>query len=140
MYVDWITRKIFSCWETGFLALNIREAYKWIPFTFKTLKDNIQQMSEVGILKQLSAKFRPSEYQLYPKPYPKRRKRKKEVGLRQLKEKKGWIYSFNELWKFNRETFDIMMKTLEGRWRYSSLEELLRINKHIHRDFTHLIS
>ena len=139
VYLDWMTRKVYSCWETGYLALTVHEAYKLIPFTFKTLKENVEKMSEIGLIKRLSANFRASEYQLFPKPYPKRKKRKKEVGLRQLREKKGWIHSFNDLWKFNRETFDIMMKTFDGMWRYSNLEELYQINKHIHRDFSNLI-
>lgn len=137
VFVDWIVRKIHSCWTTGVATMAVREACKLMKFTAKTIAENAKQMMEIGLLDRLSDKFRLSVYQLFPKPYPERRKRKPSESKfgKQMKLIKGWYYSFNELWRFNQATFHIQMRELGGRWRDSNLEELLDKNKSIHRDF-----
>ena len=136
-FVDWIVRKIHSCWTTGVATMAVREACKLMKFTAKTIAKNAKKMMEIGLLDRLSDKFRLSVYQLFPKPYPERRKRKSSESKfgKQMKLIKDWYYSFNELWRFHRETFQIQMRELGGRWRDSNLEELLDKNKSIHRDF-----
>lgn len=136
LFVDWTVRKIYSCWTSGVVSLAVREASKLMKFSFKTISKNAKQMMEIGMLERLSAKFRLSKYQMYPQPYVERRERKAEECLskKAMKLIKGWYYSFNGLWRFNRETFDIQMHE-DGRWRYSSEVELYRINRKIHRDF-----
>ena len=136
IFVDWTVRKIHSCWTSGIVSLAVREAAKLMKFSFKTIAENAKRMTELGMLKRLSPKFRLSEYQMYPQPYPERKERKPEecISKKAMKLIKGWYYSFNGLWRFNKETFDIQMRE-DGRWRYSNHDELYRINKHIHRDF-----
>lgn len=136
MFVDWTVRKIHSCWTSGVVSLAVREASRLMNLSIKTVSENAKKMTEIGILERLSAKFRLSEYQMYPKPYAERRERKLEecITKKAMKLIKGWYYSFNGLWRFNRDTYDIQMKDDNG-WRYTTHEELHRINKHIHHDF-----
>lgn len=39
--LDWLIRKIASCWQSGFLAMTVRDACKLIPFGYKKLKENM---------------------------------------------------------------------------------------------------
>ena len=136
IFLDWTVRKIHSCWTSGIVSLTVREAAKAMKLGIDTVIENSKKMMEIGLLDRLSPKFRRSEYQMYPKPYPERKERKPEEcpTKKAMKLIKGWYYSFNGLWRFSKETFDIQMRD-EGRWRYSNHEELYRINKNIHRDF-----
>ena len=137
IFVDWTVRKVHSDWTTGIVSLSVREAATLAGFSPETIKENAETMMETGLAERISKRFRRSQYQLFPKPYPQRRERKQEVYpiKKSMKLIKGWYYSFNGLWKFNRETFEIKMQEIDGRWRYSNLEELYTINKSIHRDF-----
>ena len=113
------------------------EAARLAKLSVKTISENAKKMMEIGLLKKLSAKFRLSEYQMFPKPYPKRRKRAPEecVTKKAMKLIKGWYYSFNGLWRFEKETFRLQMRDQGGRWIESNLEKLYCINKSIHHDF-----
>ena len=137
IFVDWTVRKIHSCWTSGFVSMAVREAAKLAKLSVKTISENAKKMMEIGLLKKLSAKFRLSEYQLFPKPYPDRRERTPEVCItkKAMKLIKGWYYSFNGLWRFEKETFRLQMREHDGRWIESKLETLYRINKSIHHDF-----
>ena len=141
VFVDWTVRKIHSCWTSGIIALTVREACKLMKWTAKTVSENAKQMIEHGMLKKLSKPFRRSEYQMYPSPYSQRRKRKSEERLtkRAMKLINGWYYSFNELWRFEKETF-LIQRREDGRWRDCNEHELLSINPKIHRDFTEYMS
>ena len=137
VFVDWIVRKIHSCWTSGIVRMAVREACKIMGFTAKTIAENAKKMMEIGILKRLSARFRLSEYQMFPKPYPDRRERTPETcaSKKAMKFIKGWYHSYNGLWRFHHKTFHIKMREHGGRWRDSNLEELFSINRSIHRDF-----
>ena len=137
MFVDWTTRKIYSCWTTGVVSMAVRDAAKLVKLGVKTISENAKKMVEVGLLERVSEKFKLSVYQMFPKPYPQRRERTplKCDSRLAMKCVGGWYYSYNGLWKFNRESFEVKMKEIDGRWRYSNLDELSTINKSIHRDF-----
>ena len=137
IFVDWTTRKVHSCWTSGFVSMAVREASKLMKFTAKTVSENAKKMLEIGLLKRLSAKFRLSEYQMFPKPYPDRRERTPEVCItkKAMKLINGWYYSFNGLWRFEKETFRLQMCEHDGRWIESTLEKLYSKNKSIYRDF-----
>ena len=141
IFLDWTVRKVHSDWTTGIVSLSVREAAKLSGFAPETIKKNAKIMMETGLAERISKKFRLSQYQMFPKPYPQRRTRKPEECLtkKSMKLVKGWYYSFNGLWKFHKETFEIKMKEIDGRWRYSNLEELYTINKSIYRDFRNYI-
>ena len=137
IFVDWTTRKIKSCWKTGVISMAVREAMKWMKFTAKTVSENAKKMTDLGLLSKLSEKFERSEYQMFPKPYPDRRDRTPEecITKKAMKLIKGWYYSFNGLWRFEKETFRLQMREQGGRWIESNLDQLYRINKSIHLDF-----
>ena len=137
IFVDWTTRKIKSCWVTGVISMTVREASKLMKFTTKTISENAKKMMELGMIDRLSAKFERSEYQMFPKPYPDRRERTPEVCMtkKAMKLIKGWFYSFNGLWRFEKDTFRLQMREHGGRWIESNLGTLYRINKSIHHDF-----
>ena len=141
IFVDWTTRKIYSDWTTGEAEMAVREATKLMRFTPKTIANNAATMKEIGLVERLSAKFKRSVYQLFPKPYPKRKKRKEDtcVTKKAMKLIKGWFYSFNGLWRFEKDTFRLQMRedgTKKGRWIEGTLERLYRINKNIYHDFS----
>ncbi|MDE0314726.1 MAG: hypothetical protein OXM61_07490 [Candidatus Poribacteria bacterium] len=138
MFVDWTVRKIHSCWTSGIVSMTVREASKLMKLSVQTISENAKKMGKLGMVKRLSEKFRLSVYQMFPKPYPERRERSLEecASKKAMKLINGWYYSFNGLWRFQRETFWLQMCEHGGRWRDSNMEELFSINKSIHRDFT----
>ena len=137
LFVDWTVRKIHSCWTSGLVSMAVRETAKFANLSVKTISENSKKMSEIGLLKKLSAKFERSEYQMFPKPYPDRKERAPEVCVtkKAMKLIKGWYYSFNGLWRFEKETFRLQMRECGGRWIESNLKSLYQINKSIHHDF-----
>ena len=137
IFVDWTVRKVHSDWTTGIVSMSVRQACKLMGFTSETIKANAEIMMDIGLMERMSKRFRLSVYQLFPKPYPKRRERKPDERFlkKAMKCVNGWYYSLNGLWRFHHETFDIKMKEIGGRWRFSNLDELRGINKHIYRDF-----
>ena len=136
VFVDWMTRKVHSDWTTGIVSMSVRQACKLMGFTSETIKANAEIMMDIGLMERMSKRFRRSVYQMYPKPYPDRRERTPEECLtkRAMKCIKGWYYSFNNKWRFERDTYRLQMR--DGKtWLDTSFEKLLDINKSIHRDF-----
>ena len=142
VFVDWIVRKIHSCWTSGIVKMAVRETAKLAKLSVKTISENAKKMMDIGLLERLSLKFRLSTYQLFPKPYPDRRERTPETcaSKKAMKLIKGWYHSYNGLWRFHRETFHIKMREHEGSWRDSNLEELFSINRSIYQDFCEYMS
>ncbi len=68
IFVDWTTRKVHSCWTSGVVSISVLQATKLMRFTAKTVSENSKKMMEIGMLKKLSAPFKLSEYQMFPKP------------------------------------------------------------------------
>ena len=135
IFVDWTVRKVHSCWVSGVVSMTVRYATKLMKMTTKTISENAKKMTELGLLEKLSKPFRLSEYQMYPSPYPERRKRKAEYRRkRPMKFIEGFYYSFNERWRLHRDTLMIQMRDA-GSWRNSSEYELKRINSAIYKDF-----
>ena len=127
-----ITNKINSDWITGVLSSTLRETKRFLKFGMKTISENVKTMLAVGLLKRTGQ----SEYEIKPSPYPKRRKRQLEAELPYLPLIKGWYYSFNKLWRFNKESFLLQKKELGGKWRDASMHELQTVNAKIHFAFT----
>ncbi|MDE0427031.1 MAG: hypothetical protein OXN25_19435, partial [Candidatus Poribacteria bacterium] len=127
--------KVLSDWTTGVVTFTIKEARKWIAFGTQTIVAIRQRLVDVGLLELLSAKFRASVFQLYPRPYLKRRTRR--IAFKKpLRSDSSWYYSYNELWRICRKTGDIQMKE-DGRWLYTSDYHLEEINDKIYKDFMH---
>ena len=133
--VQWVVMKIRSDWVTGVVEMTMREAKKAMKFSWKTLKTGLEKMSEVGLIKKISANFRRSEFELYPAPYPERVERAEETADKKaLPLIKGWFYSYNFKWRFRAKDFRLQRKDV-GRWRDTSDTELARVNPKISADF-----
>ena len=133
--VSWFVKKVYSDWITGFVAMTVRETRKLVRFSFQTICDNARKLTEVGLLKRLSSKFRASEFQLFPGPYPDRRERSEYKGKKPLALIGDWYYSHNKRWRFHKDTLRLMMEEVDGRWRDTGMSELLELNPKIHVDF-----
>ena len=112
--VIWMVLKVKSDFATGITKpISIKTLCKWTGFGTTTVCDCIKELEEAGMLEKLER--RPQEaqaYQLYPKPYPKRRERTPEAvrTWRNMRVQGDWRYSFNEEWRINVETLDIQYR------------------------------
>ncbi|MCG9133144.1 hypothetical protein J5I95_15815, partial [Candidatus Poribacteria bacterium] len=134
-FMYWIVKKIHSDWTDGTARLTLDQLCKLLRFGRQQLCNIGKKLRGLGLMKRLSAKFRAGVDQLFPGPYPKRRRRSDYKGPKPLRCIKGWYYSHNKLWKFHEDTQRLMMKETDGRWRDSNMEELYNLNAAIHRDF-----
>ena len=126
--------KIVSDWTSGVVQFTIKESQKWLRFSNKTICEIRKSLLENNLLEQLSNRFRGFIAKIIPAPYEKRRTRRRPDVKMARRDKEGWYYSFNELWRVSAETGDIQKK-IDAKWVYSNEGELLRINKKIHKDF-----
>ena len=133
--VDWFVKKVHSDWITGIVEMTCREANKLLGFGLQTICDNSKTMREVGLLERISEKCQASVFQLFPKPYPKRRERAEYKGKKPLPLIRGWYYSYNRKWRFHSETLSLMKEDFDGKWIHSEMSELLEINPKIYKDF-----
>ncbi|MYJ53589.1 MAG: hypothetical protein F4090_01505 [Nitrospira sp. SB0672_bin_25] len=112
--VIWVLLKINSDFTTGLTEpISIAQLREWTRFGNTTICDCIKELVEAGMLEKLER--RPQEaqsYQLYPKPYAKRRERKpmSERTWRDMRAMGNWRYSFNEQWRVNVATSDIQYR------------------------------
>ena len=135
--VAWYKAKIESDFITGVIAgFTIEKMRQIIAVTANTAGWIREQWEKLGLAKRLTGKYQTAIYQLYPKPYKERRKRKFEnhKGMR-CDEK--FYYSYSELWRINRTTAEIYTKE-QGRWRHASKYELEKANLKIYKDFMDL--
>ena len=70
--------KIASDWTSGIISMTIQQVQEWLRFSKKTICDIRKSLQSVGLLERLSKPFKPFSAQLYPKPYEKRRTRRRE--------------------------------------------------------------
>lgn len=133
--VDWFVKKVHSNWITGVVEMTCREANKLLGFGLQTICDNSKTMREVGLLERISEKCQASVFQLFPKPYPKRRERADYKGKKRLPLIRGWYYSYNKKWRFHKDTLRLMKKDFDGNWIDAGMSELLEINSKVYKDF-----
>ena len=137
----WMVLKVHSDFTTGITdPVSIVQLCKWTRFGTTTVCDCIKELEASGMLAKLER--RPQEaqcYQLYPKPYAERRKRKPmaERTWRDMRIEGNWRYSFNEEWRINVETGDIQYRPDKKKpFRRPSDYELYEVMpKKIRRDF-----
>lgn len=112
--IIWKLLKINSDFTTGLtVPISIKQLREWTGFGNTTICDCLNELVAAGMLEKLSR--RPQEaqsYQLYPKPYVKRRKRKpmSELTWREMRAVGNWRYSFNEQWRVNVKTLDVQYR------------------------------
>ena len=137
----WMLLKVHSDFTTGITEpVSIALLCKWTKFGTTTVCDCIKELEAAGMLEKLAR--RPQEaqtYQLYPKPYVERKKRKPEQPLtwRNMRAVGSWRHSFNELWRVNVETTDIQYRPEKNETfrRVSDYEITQAMPKKIRRDF-----
>lgn len=136
LMLQWITQKVqASDWVSGIASMVRREFSKLIRFSMQTVCNNYKKLCNLGLMKRLSKPHEASTYQLYPKPYAERRERAEYKGKRPLPLIEDRYYSYNKRWRFHKDTLQLQMLDVGGRWRDASMNELLTINPKIHCDF-----
>lgn len=135
-FLYWVVSKVESNWTTGVVELTISQVRRILRFSRKMVSQIRKRLGLVGLLEQLSSKCRAFVGQLYPKPYDKRHKRRRE-NPKGMRCDAKFYYSFNERWKISREDGTIYAK--EGsQWRFANEYELESKNKKIYADFMFL--
>lgn len=139
--IIWMLLKIKSDFTTGITdPVSIKQLCKWTRFGTTTVCDCIKELEAAGMLAKLER--RPQEaqsYQLYPKPYAERRKRKPmaERTWRDMRVEGNWRYSFNEEWRVNVKTGDIQYRPDKKKpfRKTSDYEKFQVMPKSVRRDF-----
>ena len=138
-FLYWHLLKMLSNWTTGIVSLTYAQTREWLAFGGQTISNIKKELARVGFFQRLSSPFQAFECQLFPKPYPKRRKRRRE-NPKSMKLIDGFYHSFNGRWRVSRETGQIQTK-LEGtsKWRHANEYELETTNLKIFNDFKPII-
>lgn len=137
-WLHWIISKVQSDWVSGIVSMTVKQACRLMRSSAQTICDIRKALAKVGLVERLSKRYTTFTAQLYPKPYPNRRRRRREnpKGMRFDGE---YYYSFNERWRISREDYSINTR-LEGteKWRHANERELEEANEKIYRDFMKL--
>lgn len=136
-FLYWHLLKMLSDWTSGVVSLTYNRTREWLKFGAQTISKIKKELSSTGFYQRLSSAFQEFTCQLFPKPYPKRRRRRQE-NPKSMKLIDGFYHSFNGLWRVSRETGDIQKEEM-GRWVYAGERELEDTNKKIWRDFKPII-
>lgn len=134
----WTIKKVLSDWTTGVVEFTYRKACEWTAFGNTTIQDIREQLKEVGLLTLLTQKFERAIFQLFPKPYEKRRTRRRE-NPKLMPTDGDFYYSFNGQWRVSREDghIETLRGTFDGRqkWQHANKSELYEVNEKIYNDF-----
>ena len=136
----WIIAKIESNWVNGVVEITIAQARKLIGMTTKTICAIRKRIEQVGLAEKTSKAFRKWTAILFPKPYEKRRTRRRETQ-QWMRSDENWYYSHNGRWKVSREDghIETMLEGPGEKWRYASEFELEKANLKIYTDFKPII-
>ena len=146
--LTWLLLKLHSCWTTGITnAISMATLAKWTGFGKSTIIKIVKQLRKAGLLKRLSKRHETSVFQLIPKPYKTRKDRKLPKPKRnrydkQIKAEGIYCYSFNELYRLNRETGEIEHRAHKnrGEWkRISDHHRSVKMPKAIREDFNRIL-
>jgi hypothetical protein len=138
-FVYWHLLKMLSCWTSGVVSLTYAQTQEWLRIGSATISKIKKEIERTGLCQRLSSRFQAFMCQLFPKPYPKRRRRRHE-NPKSMKLIDGFYYSFNEIWRVSRETGQIQTREpASNRWRHANEKELELANKKILKDFKPII-
>ncbi|MXV82337.1 hypothetical protein F4Z98_03105 [Candidatus Poribacteria bacterium] len=134
-FVAWCVAKIHSDWTSGLVAFTIRQAQKALHIATQTICDIRRTWQETGLAEQVEGRT----LQLLPKPYEKRRTRRRE-NPKMMRCDGDFYFSFNERWRVNRHTGQIQT-LIEGtsKWRHANEFECEDVNAKIYKDFKPII-
>ena len=125
----WLMLKLHSDWTTAVTdAINMATLAKWVGLGKRTVCDAIKALKSAGMLQRLSKKHERSVFQLFPKPYENRARRKEKrqsekLQAREMRSEGVWRYSLNELYRLNFETAEIEKRTVKGHGRWQPLKD-----------------
>lgn len=135
----WLRSKIESDWVTGIVRMTIAQAKKLLRMKTKTICAIRRKLARVGLLERISKPFTAFICQLFPKPYKKRRKRRRENPKGMPCDGK-FYYSFNGRWRVSREDGRIETKLEDtSKWRHANEFECKETNEKIYADFKRII-
>ena len=146
--LTWLLLKLHSCWTTGITnAISMATLAKWTGFGKATIIKIIKQLRKAGLVKRLSKRHETSIFQLIPKPYNKRKERRlpkpsHKNRYKPMRSEGIYCYSFNELYRLNRETGEIEHRKRKnrGQWkRISDHHRAVKMPKAIKEDFERVL-
>lgn len=138
-FLFWHLLKMLSDWTNGIVSLTYNQAREWLKFGQQTISNIKKELLSAGFFQRLSSAFQAFTCQLFPKPYPKRRKRRQE-NPKSMKLIDGFYYSFNEEWRVSRDSGQIQRSEPgSSRWRHANEFELENANLKIFNDFKPII-
>lgn len=143
----WILLKVHSDFKTGKThPISMKSLAMWCGFNKKTVCDMIDELKEAGLLERVSAHYKISVFQLYPKPAEKRpvhrpKKRRQKNTYRDMRVDEQHCYSFNEKYRCNLNTANIEVRERHGRGRWHPLKDRERhlVPKPIMEAFNNMI-
>ena len=137
-WLHWIITKVESDWVSGIVSMTVKQACGLMRASAQTICDMRKSLEKVGLIERLSKRYTAFTAQLYPKPYPKRRRRRRE-NIKGMRFDGEFYYSFNERWRISREDYTINTR-IEGtnKWRHANERELEELNEKIYLDFMKL--
>ena len=120
---------------------------KWTGFGKATIIKIVKQLKKAGLIKRLSKRHETSIFQLIPKPYNKRKERRlpkpsHKNRYKPMRSEGIYCYSFNELYRLNRETGEIEHRERKnrGQWkRISDHHRSVKMPKAIKEDFERVL-
>lgn len=145
----WLLLKLDSDWTTGITnAISMSTLAKWLGFGKATVIRIIKELGKAGLLKRLSKPHEASVFQLIPKPYKTRKERKlpkpkRNRYDRQMKSEGIYCYSFNELYRLNRETGDIEHRPRKNRGEWKKISDhhrAVKMPRAIREDFDRILT
>lgn len=136
----WMLLKVKSDWRTGITdPITIEKIAKFTRFSKRDVCKYVKQLITAGMCERLERKStEASVYQLYPKPYPKKKSRTGEVkrSWRSMRVEGNWRYSFTEEYRVNVKTGDIQRRGESGKpFRNISDYERSQLPKSMMSDF-----
>ena len=138
-WLYFIISKVESDWISGIVEMTVKQACGLMRASAQTICDLRKALQKVGLMERLSKRYTAFTAQLYPKPYPKRRRRRRE-NIKGMQFDGEYYYSFNKLWRISREDYHINAfdEGPGGGWRHANESELEKKNGKIYRDFMKL--
>lgn len=110
----WILLKVNSDWRTGETnPTSITVLQKWTRFGRADIIKFLNQLEAAGMLKKLEREPNAAQvYQLYPRPYKKKRERQpeQERPVKEMYRKGDWRYSFSRQYRINVKTDEIQYR------------------------------
>ena len=137
-WLYFIISKVESDWISGIVSMTVKQACGLMRASAQTICDLRKSLEKVGLMERLSKRYTAFTAQLYPKPYPKRRRRRRE-NIKGMRFDGTYYYSFNEWWRISGEDYTINT-LIEGtkKWRHANERELEEMNPKIYHDFMKL--